>query len=63
MSYILSSAECDLNLNLIDKGNLNAITYGGEYYFVHTFLLTFLTNFLLFVKYLLQYVEKNTSFE
>lgn len=29
MSYILSSAECDLNLNLVDKGNLNAVTYGG----------------------------------
>uniref|UniRef100_A0A336JYS3 CSON002395 protein n=1 Tax=Culicoides sonorensis TaxID=179676 RepID=A0A336JYS3_CULSO len=29
MSYILASAECDLNLNLVDKGNLNAVTYGG----------------------------------
>ncbi|XP_063701896.1 synaptic vesicle glycoprotein 2B [Culicoides brevitarsis] len=29
MSYILSSAECDLNLDLVDKGNLNAVTYGG----------------------------------
>lgn len=29
ISYILPSAECDLNLNLLDKGILNAITYGG----------------------------------
>lgn len=31
MSIILPSAECDLNLSLVDKGILNAITYGGEY--------------------------------
>ncbi|XP_058059675.1 uncharacterized protein LOC131210441 [Anopheles bellator] len=29
MSYVLPSAECDLNLSLADKGMLNAITYGG----------------------------------
>ncbi|XP_075157922.1 uncharacterized protein LOC142231188 [Haematobia irritans] len=29
VSYILPSAECDLNLDLIDKGILNAITYCG----------------------------------
>ncbi|TMW51424.1 hypothetical protein DOY81_003491 [Sarcophaga bullata] len=29
VSYILPSAECDLNLNLIDKGILNAVTYCG----------------------------------
>lgn len=29
MSLILPSAECDLNLSLVDKGILNAITYGG----------------------------------
>ncbi|KAI8125492.1 hypothetical protein FF38_02310 [Lucilia cuprina] len=29
ISYILPSAECDLNLNLLDKGILNAITYCG----------------------------------
>ncbi|CAO1425766.1 unnamed protein product [Diamesa serratosioi] len=29
MSLILPSAECDLNLSLIDKGILNAITYCG----------------------------------
>ncbi|KAM7346573.1 uncharacterized protein ACRADG_006449 [Cochliomyia hominivorax] len=29
ISYILPSAECDLNLNLLDKGILNAITYSG----------------------------------
>lgn len=31
ISYILPSAECDLNLNLLDKGFLNAITYCGMY--------------------------------
>lgn len=30
MSYILPSAECDLQLSLIDKGTLNAITYAGK---------------------------------
>jgi len=30
MSLILPSAECDLNLSIVDKGTLNAITYGGE---------------------------------
>lgn len=29
MSYILPSAECDLQLSLLDKGILNAITYAG----------------------------------
>nr|XP_040223800.2 uncharacterized protein LOC120950102 [Anopheles coluzzii] len=29
MSYVLPSAECDLNLTLADKGMLNAITYTG----------------------------------
>lgn len=29
MSYVLPSAECDLHLSLVDKGTLNAITYGG----------------------------------
>ncbi|XP_061392162.1 organic cation transporter 1-like [Musca vetustissima] len=29
ISYILPSAECDLNLDLLDKGILNAITYCG----------------------------------
>ncbi|XP_055847645.1 synaptic vesicle glycoprotein 2A-like [Episyrphus balteatus] len=29
MSYILPSAECDLKLDLLDKGILNAITYAG----------------------------------
>uniref|UniRef100_A0A1I8PCF2 Major facilitator superfamily (MFS) profile domain-containing protein n=1 Tax=Stomoxys calcitrans TaxID=35570 RepID=A0A1I8PCF2_STOCA len=29
VSYILPSAECDLNLDLLDKGILNAITYCG----------------------------------
>ncbi|CAO1431496.1 unnamed protein product [Diamesa tonsa] len=29
MSLILPSAECDLNLSLVDKGILNAITYCG----------------------------------
>ncbi|XP_053680500.1 putative metabolite transport protein YwtG [Anopheles nili] len=29
MSYVLPSAECDLNLSLADKGILNAITYTG----------------------------------
>uniref|UniRef100_A0A182P260 Major facilitator superfamily (MFS) profile domain-containing protein n=1 Tax=Anopheles epiroticus TaxID=199890 RepID=A0A182P260_9DIPT len=29
MSYVLPSAECDLNLSLADKGMLNAITYTG----------------------------------
>ena len=30
MSYVLPSAECDLNLTLADKGMLNAITYTGR---------------------------------
>jgi hypothetical protein len=30
MSLILPSAECDLNLSLVDKGMLNAITYAGK---------------------------------
>lgn len=30
ISFILPSAECDLGLNLLDKGILNAITYCGE---------------------------------
>uniref|UniRef100_A0A182MDQ5 Major facilitator superfamily (MFS) profile domain-containing protein n=1 Tax=Anopheles culicifacies TaxID=139723 RepID=A0A182MDQ5_9DIPT len=30
MSYVLPSAECDLNLSLADKGMLNAITYTGK---------------------------------
>lgn len=29
MSYVLPSAECDLHLTLVDKGTLNAVTYGG----------------------------------
>ncbi|EDV45422.2 synaptic vesicle glycoprotein 2B [Drosophila erecta] len=29
MSFILPSAECDLQLSLLDKGILNAITYAG----------------------------------
>ncbi|KAH8246065.1 hypothetical protein KR026_004157 [Drosophila bipectinata] len=29
MSFILPSAECDLQLSLLDKGVLNAITYAG----------------------------------
>ena len=29
ISYVLPSAECDLNLSLVDKGTLNAVTYGG----------------------------------
>ncbi|KDR24109.1 synaptic vesicle glycoprotein 2B isoform X2 [Zootermopsis nevadensis] len=29
MSYILPSAECDLNLSDLDKGILNAMVYGG----------------------------------
>uniref|UniRef100_A0AAG5CTN4 Major facilitator superfamily (MFS) profile domain-containing protein n=1 Tax=Anopheles atroparvus TaxID=41427 RepID=A0AAG5CTN4_ANOAO len=29
MSFVLPSAECDLNLSLADKGMLNAITYTG----------------------------------
>jgi MFS family permease len=30
MSYILPSAECDLNLANLDKGILNAMVYGGK---------------------------------
>lgn len=30
VSYILPSAECDLSLDLIDKGILNAVTYCGR---------------------------------
>lgn len=30
MSLILPSAECDLNLSLVDKGTLNAVTYAGK---------------------------------
>ena len=29
MSFVLPSAECDLNLSLLDKGVMNAVTYGG----------------------------------
>lgn len=29
ISYVLPSAECDLRLSLVDKGTLNAVTYGG----------------------------------
>ncbi|XP_065076355.1 synaptic vesicle glycoprotein 2B-like [Ochlerotatus camptorhynchus] len=29
ISYVLPSAECDLHLSLVDKGTLNAVTYGG----------------------------------
>ncbi|PNF37878.1 hypothetical protein B7P43_G07402 [Cryptotermes secundus] len=29
MSYILPSAECDLNLSNVDKGILNAVVFGG----------------------------------
>lgn len=29
MSYILPSAECDLDLSLLNKGMLNAVTYAG----------------------------------
>ncbi|XP_055551438.1 synaptic vesicle glycoprotein 2B-like [Wyeomyia smithii] len=29
MSYVLPSAECDLNLSLVDKGILNAVCYAG----------------------------------
>ncbi|XP_055584683.1 synaptic vesicle glycoprotein 2C-like [Uranotaenia lowii] len=29
MSYVLPSAECDLELSLVDKGTLNAVTYVG----------------------------------
>jgi len=30
MSYILPSAECDLNLSILDKGILNAMVYAGK---------------------------------
>lgn len=30
ISYILPSAECDLNLSNLDKGILNAMVYGGK---------------------------------
>lgn len=30
MSLILPSAECTLKLSLVDKGILNAVTYGGK---------------------------------
>jgi hypothetical protein len=30
MSYILPSAECDLNLSNLDKGILNAVVFGGK---------------------------------
>lgn len=33
MSYILPSAECDLNLSLLNKGMLNAVTYAGIFVF------------------------------
>ncbi|EDV41573.1 uncharacterized protein Dana_GF17440, isoform A [Drosophila ananassae] len=29
LSYVMPSAECDLNLTLVQKGMLNAVTYGG----------------------------------
>ncbi|XP_058457138.1 synaptic vesicle glycoprotein 2B-like [Malaya genurostris] len=29
MSYVLPSAECDLNLSLVDKGLMNAVCYAG----------------------------------
>ncbi|XP_017104205.2 putative transporter SVOPL isoform X1 [Drosophila bipectinata] len=29
LSYVMPSAECDLNLTLVQKGMLNAATYGG----------------------------------
>lgn len=31
ISFILPSAECDLDLDLVDKGILNAISYCGRY--------------------------------
>jgi hypothetical protein len=34
MSYILPSAECDLNLSILDKGILNATVYGGKEIFM-----------------------------
>jgi hypothetical protein len=34
MSYILPSAECDLNLSNLDKGTLNAMVYGGKAMFI-----------------------------
>jgi hypothetical protein len=34
MSYILPSAECDLNLSNLDKGILNAMVYGGKAMFI-----------------------------
>lgn len=30
-SYIIPSAECDLQLSLVAKGYLNAISYAGKY--------------------------------
>lgn len=30
MSYVFPAAECDLSLNLEDKGLLNAVTYIGK---------------------------------
>jgi hypothetical protein len=35
MSYILPSAECDLNLSNLDKGTLNAMVYGGKEIFTN----------------------------
>ncbi|KAH8382698.1 hypothetical protein KR009_004841 [Drosophila setifemur] len=29
LSYVMPSAECDLNLTLVDKGMLNAVTFAG----------------------------------
>ncbi|XP_017083587.2 synaptic vesicle glycoprotein 2A [Drosophila eugracilis] len=29
LSYVMPSAECDLNLSIVDKGMLHAVTYGG----------------------------------
>jgi len=34
ISYILPSAECDLNLSNLDKGILNAMVYGGKEIFM-----------------------------
>lgn len=36
ISYVLPSAECDLHLSLVDKGTLNAVTYGGRYKYLRT---------------------------
>lgn len=34
-SYILPAAQCDLDLSLVDKGMLNAITYLGKFLLIN----------------------------